>query len=164
MKKWSERSEETAYLLNPPFLSLVIQNAIDGYMTMDDDGSPFILPFILVPLVLHGRTRRMLPRTTRTTFASWITDTTNAVVKLDFAVLCRALNPYVKEGLIFSMQNGGVRISEHGRLVVSGAVKKSFAGASEEVDACIRASAFCGKWFGKSGSIKTTLALLGVKP
>lgn len=167
MRPWQNRSIEEANLLNPAFLSVLTHECVKGFVDSGNGNAPYILPFLVLPLVLHKRTRLSFPSTTRTIFASWITKREGTQAKAGYVERAKSLNPYIKEALLFSLANGILIINERGGLEL-GRQKKDLAqdGASftSEVAECITRASFCGKWFSRIGKIETAMALLGVKP
>lgn len=164
MKEWADRPPEIASLLNPAFCEFLISTALDAYTKSINKGAPYVFPFVMLPLVLHKPTRQSFPRSSRTAFSSWITSANTAIAKVGFAERARNLAPYVKEALIFSMQNGRIYVTESGLLKTSIPTPKSYPNATNDVNECIRAALMCGKWFSIIGDFKTAMALLGVKP
>ncbi|MRR07788.1 MAG: hypothetical protein EG828_12810 [Deltaproteobacteria bacterium] len=164
MKEWANRPPEIAALLNPAFCGLLLSIGLGEYTKNFSDGAPYAFPFVMLPLVLHKPTRQMFPRSSRTAFSAWITNSDTAIVKIGFAERAKNMAPYVKESLAFAMQNNRVYVTESGRLKATNPVPKSFPNATQEVNECVRASVMCGKWFSMVGDFKTAMALLGVKP
>lgn len=164
MRDWINRSPEVAALLNPAFCAFLISSGLDAYIKNEKEGAPFLFPFIMLPLVLHKPTRQMFPRTTRTTFSSWITNADTAIAKVGFAERARNLVPYIQESLTFAIQNRSLLITDAGLLKSVSPARKSIPNATQEVNECVRASIMCGKWFSMVGDFKTAMALLGVRP
>lgn len=164
MKPWSERNIEAASLLNPAFLALLMQNAIKSYSNQVGQDAPFELPFVILPLVLHKSTRERFPNAVTTPFSSWITSPQTVSVKSGFSERAEFLAPYIREAIIFACKANGLSFGALSRIGITGKVKKSFPGATEEVKSCIVAASFCGKWLGRAGNVQTIFALLGVKP
>ncbi len=161
---WADRPLEQARLLNPAFLSALIWSCAKGYGTVDQEGLPYALSFVAMPIVLHKSTRESLPRSTRTSLAAWLTVHTR--VHVEFAERATALVPMVKEGLLFGSKGGLLQIASV--RVVAGARPRTMARfekeASDEVRSCIKKAEFVGKWFASSGDYTTVMALWGVAP
>ena len=164
MKKRLNRSPEVAALLNPAFCGLLLSIGIDEYNKYSKDGAPYAFPFIMLPLVLHRPTRMIFPRTVRTAFSAWITNPDTAIAKIGFSERAKNMTPYVKEALIFSIQNKNVEFTDLGLLKSVSTAANSFPDTTREVEDCIKASRFSGKWLSMIGDFKTAMALLGVKP
>ncbi|MCI5123394.1 MAG: hypothetical protein D3925_02685 [Candidatus Electrothrix sp. AR5] len=164
MRAWTHRPPELAALLNPAFCSFLVSTGLDEYIKKTENGAPYPFPFIMLPLVLHKSTRRMFPKTSRTTFSAWITKPDTVTLKIGFAERARNLTPYVKEALVFAIQEERIQISNSGMLKPVSPSRKSFSKATPEVNECIRAARMCGKWFSSVGDFNMTMALLGVSP
>lgn len=164
MKKRLNRSPEVAALLNPAFCGFLLSTAIAEYNKNVKEGVPYMFPFIMLPLVLHRPTRLIFPRTSKTAFSTWITNTDTAIAKVGFSERAKNMTPYVKEALIFSIQNKSIEFNDFGLLQSLSPLSKSFPDATTEVEDCIRASKFSGKWLAMIGDFKTAMALLGVRP
>jgi ABC-3C biological conflict system middle component len=61
MPPWNKRPAETANLLNPAFVGVLLRKAIDGYTAESEAGMPFELIFLVLPLSLHPPTAARLP-------------------------------------------------------------------------------------------------------
>lgn len=111
LRNWNERSPEVAALFNPAFTSALIYTALLEFKKNDSCEAPYAFPFVLLPIVLHPKTRKKLPRSSRTAFSVWITNEDNAGIKVEFAERAKQLTPYVKEALLFSLQNNRLSIN-----------------------------------------------------
>lgn len=159
---WIERSPEQIRLLNPAFIGALVWSCTRGFVTLQEGGLPFPLAFVAMPVVLHKSTRELLPRSTRTSLASWLNR--NSQTHVGFAERARDLVPLVKEGILFAAQGG--MLSFEGANLVSARRPRTMTGfereASEEVKLCVKKAEFVGKWFAASGDYTTTMALWGV--
>ena len=90
---WVERPPEQARLLNPAFVGVTIWACARGYASVREIGLPYALSFVAVPITLHKATREDLPRSTRTSMASWLAENPRALV--GFAERARAVVPLV---------------------------------------------------------------------
>jgi hypothetical protein len=162
---WRERSIEERHLLNPSFCSVVLWSAAAGYVTRRNPAMPLALSFLVLPLVLHRPTRENLPRTTATSFATWLTD--QPLARARVAERAVALRPFTQEALLFGGAHQLLVLSADG-IRASASIKKTIvrglAGTSDEVRACAKRADFVGKWFERAGKAETVLALLGVRP
>jgi hypothetical protein len=167
MRAWESRSIEEANLLNPAFLSVLLVECIKGYTSEEKEQAPYVLPFLVLPLVLHKKTRLALPGTTRTIFASWISKKEGTLAKAGYPERALSLKPYIKEALLFSLANGLIQVDGKGGLqVLMTNSKRKGTGAerTEEVEDCIMRSSFCGRWFARVGKVETVMTFLGVRP
>ncbi|NEZ61063.1 three component ABC system middle component [Adonisia turfae] len=161
---WSERPIEQARLLNPAFLATLLWSCASGYSSVDDQGIPYALSFVALPVILHKPTRESLPNTSRTSLAAWLTQ--NPQVQIRFAERAASLVPLVKQSILFGADG---RLLEVTPLRILNAAKPSAMNrflreSSEEVKVCMKKAKFVGKWFASSGNYTTVMALWGVEP
>lgn len=161
---WTDRPVEHARLLNPAFLGALLWSCSKGYGTTDEEGLPYALSFVAMPLVLHKTTRELLPRSTRTSLATWLSN--NTQVHVGFSERAAALVPMVKDALLFGSNGGLLEISSV-RVIARTrprAMARLERGASDEVKSCMKKAEMVGKWFASSGDYTTVMALWGVAP
>jgi len=161
---WIERPPEQARLFNPAFVGATIWSCARGYASVQEGGLPYALAFVAVPIALHKATREELPRSTRTSMASWLAENPRALV--GFAERARAVVPLVKEGILFG-SGGLMLILDDARLTAADrprSMARFEREATDEVKACVKKTEFVGKWFAGSGDYATLMALWGVAP
>lgn len=166
MRSWDERSTEEANLLNPAFLTVVSYQCIKGYQETARKNAPYVLPFLVTSLVLHKKTRESFPRSIRTHFSTWITQTKGAQAKIGYPERTRSVVPCVKEALDFGLANQLLTISNgsfgtNQNIRVPSRINNE---TTAEVVDCFKKAYFCGRWLARAGKIETVMALLGVKP
>jgi hypothetical protein len=165
MTNWAKRSPEEKSLLNPSFCACLLWHAALGYTGVDQSGLPFEEAFLILPILLHRKTRETLPRDTRSSLAVWLEN--HPLARGQVATRARLLIKHTKEGILFGGMYGLIRI-EMGRLYASHdwglLVNHSLGLSSNEVRECAKKAEFLGKWFAKSGNAPTVLALMGVRP
>lgn len=115
-------------------------------------------------MVLHGPTRRALPKSVRTSLAVWVGEHSDLRAMLPRRA--QALSPFAKEALAFGGIHGVLKIEQGARL--SGDIDAdktlSVARPSDEVVECGKRSVFAGRWLARGGPPSTVMALLGAKP
>lgn len=162
MKTWGERPLEVANLFNPAFCALLIREGVLGYRTESGELMPFPLVPLLLPIVLHKRTRALLPKTIATKMHPWIQE--NQEVRIGFADRCAAMLPNSREAVIFGTTHNLLTF-EHSRI---GAPRRVLASLpwpeNSEPEACIEESRFVGRWFTSAGPVTTIFAMWGVRP
>jgi hypothetical protein len=160
MIPWDRRSNETAALLNPAFCGEILRSAIDGYGTP----MPFTLTFLVLPLVLHRRTREAMPPSVSTAMQVWIER--HQDVKVGLAERVRVLAPFTREAISFCLQNGILRLVEESAALegLSLPRKRQVRPApTPEIRQCLQKAGLIGRWFALS-TPATTYALLGIRP
>ena len=162
---WKERPKEVANIFNPPFCCTILTSSIVGYKVINNQGMPFLISYLIFPLVLHKKTRLTLPANTRTSLAAWVEN--NPKIKFYFYENLLALKPFTGEALLFgthekwlSYEKGYINSCIKDTKITN--VAKNW--SDGEVRDCILKARIVGKWLAKSGSIETIMGLLGVKP
>lgn len=164
MTPWKNRSPEERALLNPCFFSLLFWHAATGHMTAGGVGLPFSTAFLVLPIVLHRETRESLPKAVTTSLPVWLNE--NQLVRARLAERARSLVPYTKEALLFGGMHGFLKVSS---ATVSAEqewkpkINAELGRSSDEVRSCAKRADFLGKWFARTGSPVTVMALMGVR-
>ena len=162
MNQWRDRPVEIANLFNPAFCAVLLDQAIKAYERETSTGLPYSLSFVILPVVLHERTRSVLPTTTRTRMRQWIID--NPQVKIGFAERVSNLIPIVKETILFGLQIGAFTISDDGHIhSVPRKISSARWERQTEPYECVRKAKMVGKWFGLSDSVAGIYSILGVQ-
>lgn len=162
MTPWDERPPEVAHLFNPAFCALLLRHAVKAYAKERGAGMVLGLAALVLPVLLHGRTRDALPATTGALLHIWLQANPEAQVGLTRRV--RAIAPYTREAALFGLQRGVLAVSD-GLLTAPKVRLRAYDPApGSETEDCVRRAGFLGKWFAKSGSTATVLALWGLRP
>jgi hypothetical protein len=157
------RPLEEQALFNPAFLAVLLHAAASEHAQRSHGRAlPVVLTYLLVPLNLHGPTRRTLPANVTAQMGEWTRAHPEALAGLDHRT--RALQPLVSAGLRLGLTHGTLR-SNHGR-IEAGALQRRPRGMarSDEVEACIAKAGFLGRWFSEQPDPLTALALWGLRP
>ena len=165
MTPWRERALEEARLLNPAFLSVLAMRIVQGYSSTVPTGMPLPLLFISMPLILHRDSRNSLPRSVVTSLAIWLYG--RGDLRLRIVERAPALSPFVRESLVFGLQEGVLKLSDNGRLLPGSAApheRDLRAFGSEETNSCIDRARFVGRWLARSGEPATIMGMWGVRP
>lgn len=163
MLAWERRPVEVANLFNPAFCLILLRGAINAYQNEQDAGMPYILSFLILPLVLHKPTRDALPGTTRTRMHVWLQN--KPETQIGFVNRIKQLTPITKEAIIFGMQSDLVTFDERGDLVLVAKRFKSPPWATNsEPMLCYRKSQFLGRWLAQVGDTSTILTMWGIRP
>jgi hypothetical protein len=165
MRSWFDRAIEEASLFNPLFCGLCLHFACSGYKDMTDDGLPFALAFVVLPLTLHANTRRRLPKSTRTSVAAWLEDNPEAL--LGFSKRCRAMVPYTREAILvglsldlFHVSRGCLEPNKNAAVRRSQLKKK----LSKETQECFSKSGFIGGWISTTRGAQPAMTMFGLRP
>lgn len=165
MTLWAHRSGEEQYLLNPSFCALLLWHAAYRRQAEHLKLLSFEESFLILPFVLHRKTREDLPRSSRTSLPVWLDQYPLARGRV--ASSANVLAPFTREALMFAGIHRFIAISAGGILADDTrvtAVNGVLSGASDEVRLCAKRASFVGKWFAEAGSTTTVLALIGVRP
>ena len=165
MMAWLGRSPEERGLLNPSFCAVLLWQAAQGHMANSHESLPFEAAFLVLAMVLHRETRESLPRGVATSLAVWLEE--KPLSRSRIADLSRKLVPFTKEALIFGglhglvlLRSGSIQAHPNSRRRVTASLRDS----SQEVRECAKRAEFVGRWFARTGSAATILALIGVRP
>lgn len=165
MTVWAERSREERALLNPSFCATLLWHAARGHAAEGREALSFEESFLVLPLILHRGTREALPRSGRTSLATWISE--HPLARGHVASRARFLAPITKDALTFGGTHGLIGL-DSGRLHAAQerhrVVNRVLQGSSDEVKICANRATFVGKWFAQAGNSATVLALIGVRP
>ena len=165
MMPWSERSREERTLLNPGFCAHLLWHAARGYADVGNGALSFEEAFLVLPIVLHRKTREALPRDTRTSLPVWLE--TNPLARGQIASRARILVAFTKEAIVFGGTHGLISLEKgqfHAEQGWKRSVNRSLKESSDEVRVCAKRADFVGKWFAITGGATTVLTLVGVRP
>ncbi len=166
MKAWADTPPEVANLLNPAFCGQVVVRTVKSYLA-ESRGKPMPYPlaFIILPLVLHSRTRQSIKGTTRH-FQVWLNGV--QAVKVGLGSRARSLVPYTRQALTFTTQTRALVVSETTAAISLGVKLKTIRSRnfpiSNETKECLTKADILGKWFARSNSSTTIYASLGLMP
>lgn len=162
---WRERPPDIASLLNPALGALLISEAVRGYEAeRPGEQLNFAVAHLILPVALHGPTRRNLPNRINTKFHVWLER--NPETRIGLAERVRDLVPYTAEGIAFAANQRWLTIIGSGLTRCNGAVVLSAAvlPADGDVRECAKSAYFLGRWLSAAGSPNTIFALLGIRP
>ena len=153
---------EEAALFNPAFIALLSHRAAGDHERRSRGRPlPVVLAYLVVPLTLHGPTRRSLPANVTAQMGEWIRAHPEASAGL--GERASSLRPLVSDGLRLAL-NRGLLISNSGALRASRLARRPRGMArTDEVDECIARAGFLGRWFSEQPDAATTLALWGLR-
>lgn len=161
MTPWRERPSVVAAMLNPALVAALLATAAEGHKRESDMGIPWVLSFVVAPMVLHRGTRNALPTTTRTHLATWISR--NPVHRAGLPQRAQGLVEPVRAGMRLGVAHGVLRV-EGDRLTALPRRRPRGFQTPPELDEILRKSNLMGRWLSKTDSPATVLALVGVAP
>ena len=156
---WTARSPEERALLNPAFCGGLLLSAA---MEFGEQGLPFPLVFLVLPLVLHKKSREALPSTIRTSVPTWLQR--HPEVKVGFDQRVRQTVPIAREALAFLLAHKKLHVGAGGALLADAAIKLDHDPGSDEVKDCLTKARFIGRWLRRAGTAPTLYALFGIRP
>jgi len=168
MKPWRSRTYEERHLLNPAFCSLVLWHAAKGAVT--EAVAPrvslsFLESFLVLPIVLHRKTRESLPPRLNTSMPIWVESEPLVIVNLPQRA--KSLNSYTKEAVMFGGTSDLFKVNSSALLInddVSRDIRRTLKQTSDEVRSCMKKAEFLGRWFAHTGTPETVFTILGVRP
>ena len=162
MKNWENRATEIAYLLNPAFCGRILYHAIKSYQEESKRPMSFPLVYLILPLVLHRKTRERIKSVTQ--MQIWIQR--NPEMLIGFADRAKNLVSITNEAVEFLMQSEIITLTNNAELELAQLVKSinSSKYTNDEIKDCINKSSSVAKWFAKSGTVETIYVSWGVKP
>ena len=163
MLPWEKRPEEVANLLNPAFCSILLMDAMAGFQIERNDGLPYPISFLVLPLVLHKLTREAFPTTIRTKMHVWVQK--NPEFRIDFAERIRQLVPFTKEAIAFGINAGTFILTDQALLkAIKSDIAKTIWPDQAEPTVCRVKAKFLGQWLSKAGDMTTVFAMWGIMP
>lgn len=160
--RWAARPVEQRALLNPAFLAVVLRDLSAGYLEEHDRGLPFLLPFLGLPVVLHGPTREILPTSVATSVPAFLTE--NPEVRVYLPPLAAQLASSVREAIRFAARSGAIHMRSGGELMPAHLKRLRPGVKTEDFADCRDRGRFVGRWFGRAGDPVTLMAAWGVGP
>lgn len=163
-KAWDKRSIITANLLNPAFCGEVIRRTIVSYNDNEKEMKfPFVLSFLILPIVLHKRTRAKMPVRSSTYFHSWVE--ANEFLFIDFADRAKQMMPYGREAISFLMLQKAISIEEDATISTSIYKRIIPKGENtEEINEIYKKAELLGKWLRLTGNPQTIFMFLKIRP
>jgi len=162
MKKWESRATEIAYLLNPAFCGRIIYHAIKTYSEESKRPMPFPLVYLILPLVLHRKTRERIKSVTQ--MQLWIQRYPDVLI--GFGIRTKSMVQITNEAVEFLLQSGLVALTNNAELDIVKLLKSLSATkyVNDEISECINKSSSVAKWFAKAGTVETIYTSWGVRP
>lgn len=162
MEKWENRSDEIKFLLNPAFCGSIIYSVITEYEKQREEPFPFLLSYLVLPLVLPQETMNNIDKTR--SLYKWVESNEKNLVT--FSRNASALISTTNEALEFLLQSNTVMLDDAGQLSSKNALnslKKTIMYKSNIKEFLIKARRI-GKWFSQEQEVSSVFICLGVRP
>lgn len=159
---WSERPAEEAAHFNPAFCGELISRSARDYTATRGTPIPLALTFLILPLVLHPGTRRVLPSKASTTFESWCANHQDLLVGVPERVL--ALRPVTREALLFLTQLQALQVTRDGIFLGPSPMRLPAKPkhTTPEIDEIRRRAGLVGRWFASQPAVAPVLQAMGI--
>ena len=164
MTQWKDRPSEVAYSFNPAFCGETIRACVAEYVEAGGRAMPYPLCHLILPIVLHKRTREMLPPTRRRRMHAWLIENQDA--KIGFGQRVHSMIPFTREALAFLISQGAARVTSAGGIHTGRKTKATGCRPrhSGEVLSCVKGAKIVGRWFEAAGEPPTIFRMWGVRP
>ena len=161
MLSWESRPVEIANLLNPAFCAEILRRCIHTYEKHSNTSFPYPLIFLILPIVLHKRTREVINPKAKDHLDAWLHK--HQEVRIGFAERARHLIPITNEAITFLLNSDSVEITNDAKLFIKNYSPKKIK-EDNEVSDCFKKSEIVGKWFSKAGNATTIYTMWGIRP
>ena len=160
MRPWCMRPTEIAHLFNPAFNASLLHKSVLAYNNEVNYSMPFPMSYLILPIVLHSKTRQILPKRVTTKMHTWIVK--NQIVKMGFSNRASQLAGYTREALLFGFRLGIINLTDNAGLVSH--KHKHLQSWPKDSDAyeCVVSASFIGRWFGVSGGMSSVFSMWGI--
>lgn len=146
---------------NPAFLSLVLLSFIEGYNEEAEEGLPFALAILPIPIILSGDLDTTFDGTNiRTGFYSWVKQNPGIVVNLNSRI--NESIEYIQPAISYGVARKTIKIDNKGRLWGLQQNTANFY-TSATLGKFFKNSKRLGNWIGQIKSTKTVFNHLGLE-
>jgi hypothetical protein len=161
IKHWTERVPEIANLLNPAFCASIIYSVIFEYQKTKGHPMPFVLSYLILPIILHKKTRERID--SKTNMTMWIQKYPDVLI--EFPQRTRSLVFFTNESVEYLLQEKIICLNNLGLNIIK-TLSKSYMGRStdKEILECHNKSEHLGRWFARMNTEENIYAAWGVKP
>ena len=162
MKDWNHRAKEVAYLLNPAFCGRLLYNTIKTYNEVTKKTFPFPLLYLVLPLILHKKTRECI--SSKTQMIIW--QQRYPELLIGFAERTKDMVQITNEGIELLLQSSIITLTNAAELEFSQTIRppSKTKYTNDEIKDCINKSEHVAKWFAATGKTETIYVILGVRP
>ncbi|MBE6059277.1 MAG: hypothetical protein E7215_03760 [Clostridium sulfidigenes] len=161
MKQWSDRPKEVANNFNPAFCGEIVYYVLEEYYKERKDGLPFLLLFLVLPIVLHKETRRKII-SSRGYMSVWLHQ--NQEVKVNFAQRANQLLDVTIETYLFLIAYKVIKLEDGKIFIETKLPKRKNELLHDETKDCIEKAKVIGRWFARNKDTATIYVMWGVRP
>ena len=164
-RKWTSRVVEEANLFNPAYCATLLAVASKDYAKKTERPLPFALALLILPIVLHEKTREELPHSTITALMPWLQK--HKPVLVGFNQRVAGLRPATQEAVMFGISQGALILDGAALKTTSKYIAPTPARTdmfTKETTDTVEAAGFLGRWFANAGTTSTIYAAWGVSP
>jgi hypothetical protein len=166
VQPWPDRVVEEANLFNPAFCATLLVRTVEEFSKKAGWPLPFALAFLVLPIVLHRRTREALPGSTITSLLPWLQDNRQHLV--NFPLRVKRLRAITQEAILFGLQYQTLALGPEGALTTGpkrqAVTERRTPLFTVEVRHCVDRAGFLGRWFAVAGTTVAIFAAWGVAP
>ena len=161
MKYWNERTQEIAYLLNPPFCASIIYSVLHEYQKTKGTPMPFVLVYLILPIILHKNTREKI--SSKTNMIVWLQR--NPSVLIGYSQRTQNLVPFTNEAIEYLLLQRIISFEAFGLNIIKTLSKATINKTKDkEILECYTKSEHLGRWFAHIGNEENIYTAWGVKP
>jgi len=160
-KHWTERAPEIANLLNPAFCASIIYSVIFEYQKTREHPMPYVLSYLILPIILHKKTRDRI--NSRINMTMWIQKYPDVLV--DFPQRAKSLVLFSNESVEYLLQEKIICLDNFGVNIIKTLSKSSMEKSlDKEILECYNKAEHLGRWFANMKAEENIYAAWGVKP
>ena len=163
MDKWNNRSDEIAYLINPAFSASLIYLVIKEYSKKRNEGLPFSLTYLILPILLHKKTRGIV--NSRSNMVKCIQE--NQEILVGFSKRANSLIDFTNEAIEFLLSRK-VIVFEDDKIKICASISlktlSDIEEKDEEIKDCFIKAGNLGRWFLDMKTEENVYIAWGVKP
>lgn len=163
MSNWTSKPQEIKNLFNPAFCGWILFEVVKSFHSEKGEGMPTPLFFLILPLVLHKKTRESLPARKNSNLRLWTSE--NASIMIDFGTRAQRMKKISYLALSQMIVAKKLKI-ENSKIVPSGSLRgvNSLKSLSTEISEIQKKTLFMGKWLAHSGHVASIYTSFGVRP
>lgn len=160
---WIERNTIVANLFNPAFCGEIIRIVIYNYNQHSKNKFPFAFSFLILPILLHKKTRDEMPRTIKTYLFVWVAE--NDSLFFDFSTRTKSMVKYTREALMFLLAYKKIQLTNEGEIITNIQIGKQIKKEDyAEYNEIIKKAEMLGKWLATTSDVKSIYSFFRITP